>query len=159
MSTEYDIVIIGSGPTGATTGVFTARAGLDTFVFDRGRSSIKRCAHLENGWWEGVASGVDWVRREAELGEERTDQEFCIEGFDEHFSENAPVGPDSERFRRVHEAWVDDRLSTYLSDDEIDARAKASQRALLDHVADELVLEHAREIETDAEHESPEARS
>ena len=159
MSTEYGIVIVGGGPTGATTGVFTARAGLDTFVFDRGRSSIKRCAHLENGWWEGVASGVDWVRREAELGEERTDQEFWIEGFDEHFSENAPVGPDSERFRRVREAWVDDRLSTYFSDDEIDASAKAGQRVLLDHVADEVIHEGARVIETDAEHESPEVRS
>ena len=109
--------------------------------------------------FRSVVSGVDWVRREAELGEERTDREFWIEGFDEHFSENAPVGPDSERFRRVREAWVDDRLSTYFSDDEIDASAKAGQRVLLDHVADELIHERARVIETDAEHESPEARS
>ncbi len=45
---EYDVAIVGGGPTGCSAGVFTARYGLDTVLFDRGRSSIASCAHLEN---------------------------------------------------------------------------------------------------------------
>ena len=55
--TDHDVVIVGGGPAGCSAGVFTARAGLDTAVFDRGRSSIQRCAHLEN--YLGFPGGVD----------------------------------------------------------------------------------------------------
>jgi len=37
--------------------VFTARYGLDTVIFDRGRSSLQRCAHLEN--YLGFPAGID----------------------------------------------------------------------------------------------------
>jgi len=37
--------------------VFTARYGLDTVVFDRGRSSVTQCAHLEN--YLGFPGGID----------------------------------------------------------------------------------------------------
>lgn len=46
--TDRDVVAVGGGPAGCSAGVFTARYGLDTLIFDRGRSSIQRCAHLEN---------------------------------------------------------------------------------------------------------------
>ncbi|RXK51433.1 FAD-dependent oxidoreductase [Halorientalis pallida] len=52
-----DVVIVGGGPAGASAAVFCARAGLDTLVFDRGRSSLKRCAHLEN--YLGFPAGID----------------------------------------------------------------------------------------------------
>jgi len=45
---DHDVVVVGGGPAGCAAGVFTARYGLDTMIFDRGRSSIQRCAYLEN---------------------------------------------------------------------------------------------------------------
>ncbi|MFC7194369.1 FAD-dependent oxidoreductase [Halosimplex aquaticum] len=54
---DYDVVVVGGGPAGCSAGVFTARYGLDTAVFDRGNSSLKRCAHLEN--YLGFPAGID----------------------------------------------------------------------------------------------------
>ena len=54
---DVDVVIVGGGPAGCSVGVFTARYGLDTMIFDRGRSSIQRCAHLEN--YVGFPAGID----------------------------------------------------------------------------------------------------
>ncbi|MFB6121778.1 MAG: FAD-dependent oxidoreductase [Halobacteriaceae archaeon] len=52
-----EVAVVGGGPAGAATAVFTARAGLDTAVFDRGRSSLRQCAHLEN--YPGFPAGID----------------------------------------------------------------------------------------------------
>ncbi|MGQ3413914.1 FAD-dependent oxidoreductase [Natrinema sp. LN54] len=54
---DHDVVIVGGGPAGCAAGVFTARYGLDTVIFDRGRSSIQRCAVLEN--YLGFPAGID----------------------------------------------------------------------------------------------------
>lgn len=54
---DYDVVIVGGGPTGASAALFTARYGLDTVVFDRGNSSLGRCAYLEN--YLGFPAGID----------------------------------------------------------------------------------------------------
>ncbi|WP_122089286.1 NAD(P)/FAD-dependent oxidoreductase [Halalkalicoccus subterraneus] len=54
---EYDVVIVGGGPAGCSAGVFTARYGLETAIFDRGNSSIRRCAHLGN--YLGFPAGID----------------------------------------------------------------------------------------------------
>ena len=54
---DVDVAIVGGGPTGCSAGVFTARYGLDTVIFDRGRSSIHRCAYLEN--YPGFPAGID----------------------------------------------------------------------------------------------------
>jgi glycine/D-amino acid oxidase-like deaminating enzyme len=56
-STARDVAVVGGGPAGCAVGVFTARYGLDTLLFDRGRSSIARCAHLEN--YLGFPGGID----------------------------------------------------------------------------------------------------
>jgi hypothetical protein len=56
-TTGYDVAVVGGGPAGCAAGVFTARYGLNTVVFDRGRSSIARCAHLEN--YLGFPGGID----------------------------------------------------------------------------------------------------
>jgi len=296
--TDRDVVVVGGGPAGCSAGVFCAREGLDTVVFDRGRSSIQRCAHLENylgfpagidietlydlmhdhaeeagceivpdlvesvdrtddgdgfrvtlqdgepvtarrvvaatrydgeymrgldddaamfethehdgevnehfdksyadhdgttpverlyvatpseeddqaiiaagrgarvacrviadtrmdrGWWEEVADGVDWVRREAELDEEWEDRDNWVEWFDDYYAEDAPVETDSDRFERVRAADIDDSLSSYVSPEERDERAARSQERLLDHVDDERIVERAREIEAGGRAES-----
>ncbi|WP_157884820.1 FAD-dependent oxidoreductase [Halorubrum aethiopicum] len=54
---DRDVVVVGGGPAGSSAGVFLARGGLDVTVFDRGRSSLARCAHLEN--YLGFPAGID----------------------------------------------------------------------------------------------------
>ena len=54
---DRDVVVVGGGPAGCSAGVFTARYGLDTLVFDRGNASLRRCAYLEN--YLGFPGGVD----------------------------------------------------------------------------------------------------
>jgi hypothetical protein len=54
---ERDVVVVGGGPAGCSAGVFTARYGLDTLVFDRGNAALQRCAFVEN--YPGFPGGVD----------------------------------------------------------------------------------------------------
>lgn len=54
---ERDVVVVGGGPAGCSTGVFTARYGLDTLVFDRGKAALQRCAFVEN--YPGFPGGID----------------------------------------------------------------------------------------------------
>lgn len=44
----YDVIVIGGGPAGSSAGVFTARAELDTLILEDGRSTVQKCAYLEN---------------------------------------------------------------------------------------------------------------
>lgn len=274
---DHDVVIAGGGPAGCSAGVFCAREGLDTVVFDRGRSSIQCCAHLENylgfpagvdietfyelihdhaetagceivpdlvesvertddgdgfvvepqegdpvtarrvvaatrydaeymrglddamletyehdgekherfdrsyldgdgttaveglyvaspseeadtqaimaagrgarvahrviadarmddGWWAEAAEGVDWVRRKANLNGEWADRNRWVEWFDDHYGEDAPVAPESDRFQRARETYIDAELSMYLSDDEIDEYAKRAHETLAEQL-------------------------
>ncbi len=277
---DYDVAVVGGGPAGSAAGVFCARAELSTVVFDRGRSSLKRCAHLENypgfpggidvetlydlfhdqveragcavvddmvdslerrdgaagflveldegepvtarrvvaatrydgsymrglgdddemfengetgesfdrgypnhdgttaipdlyvaspseesqqtitaagrgarvarevitdarvddGWWEAVAEGVDWVRREAELNEEWADREQWVEWFDEYYGEAAPVDSDGDRYERVRAARIDERLSSYVEPDEQDTLRRRSHERLAGHLDPEAVV-------------------
>lgn len=54
---EYDVLVVGGGPAGCSAGVFCARESLDTAIYDRGRSSLKRCAFMEN--YPGFPDGID----------------------------------------------------------------------------------------------------
>ncbi|VTT87402.1 Thioredoxin reductase [Halorubrum sp. DM2] len=54
---DRDVVVVGAGPAGCAAAVFAARDGLDVAVFDRGRSSLARCAHLGN--YPGFPAGID----------------------------------------------------------------------------------------------------
>lgn len=78
--THYDVLVIGGGVAGRTAATFTARAGLETAVFDAGNSILRRNAHLENfpGFPVGVnprllldlmreqaeRAGAEWIERE-----------------------------------------------------------------------------------------------
>ncbi|QKY21689.1 NAD(P)/FAD-dependent oxidoreductase [Halolamina sp. CBA1230] len=52
-----DVLIVGGGIAGLTAALFTARAGLDTLVYDGGESILRRNAHLEN--FPGFPAGVN----------------------------------------------------------------------------------------------------
>ncbi|SEQ95285.1 NAD(P)/FAD-dependent oxidoreductase [Natrinema salaciae] len=54
---DADVAIVGGGPAGCAAGVFTARADLETVLFDRGPSSLRRCASLEN--YLGFPGAID----------------------------------------------------------------------------------------------------
>ncbi|MFC6837982.1 NAD(P)/FAD-dependent oxidoreductase [Halomarina ordinaria] len=75
-ASEYDheVVIVGGGPAGCSAGVFTGREGLDTVVFDRGKSSLARCAYLEN--YLGFPDGID-VRTFYDLIQDHAETAGC----------------------------------------------------------------------------------
>mgnify|MGYP006281218393 CR=1 FL=1 len=52
-----EVLIVGGGIAGLTAALFTARAGLDTLVYDGGESILRRNAHLEN--FPGFPAGVN----------------------------------------------------------------------------------------------------
>ncbi|NHX36119.1 MULTISPECIES: NAD(P)/FAD-dependent oxidoreductase [Halolamina] len=52
-----EVLIVGGGVAGLTAAVYTARAGLDTLVYDGGESILRRNAHLEN--FPGFPAGVN----------------------------------------------------------------------------------------------------
>lgn len=54
---RWDVAVIGGGPAGLAAGLFAARHGLRTAVLDRGRSSLRQCAYLDNylGFPGGIA--------------------------------------------------------------------------------------------------------
>jgi 2-polyprenyl-6-methoxyphenol hydroxylase-like FAD-dependent oxidoreductase len=54
---EYEVAVIGGGPAGSAAGVFTARYGLETVVFDRGPGALPRAAYVEN--YPGFPAGID----------------------------------------------------------------------------------------------------
>ncbi|QLK25966.1 FAD-dependent oxidoreductase [Natrinema zhouii] len=291
---DHDIVVVGGGPAGCAAGVFTARCDLDTVIFDRGRSSIQRCAYLENylgfpagidvetlyglmhdhaeeagceivpdlveslecvddgegfvvtpqegepvtarrviaatrydgeymrglddetamfethehdgeehehfdkgyaesdgttpvddlfiaspygetgyqaimaaghgtrvgitvvedvrrerGYPEPVANHFDWMRRETELDDEWRDRDRWREQFDDRLPEDHDL--QTERLAAIREREIDRRLETYLADDEIERRIERGHERLLEHIDDDLIVEAAREIETERE--------
>ncbi|MGB9951525.1 thioredoxin reductase [Haloarcula marismortui] len=95
---------------------------------------------IDDGWWEAVADGVDWVRREAELDDEWTERATWVDYFDDRYAEDAPVAPESERFQRVREAVIDERRSSYITPDEIAARTETGQETLAGYLDPEAVV-------------------
>ncbi|MDZ5812756.1 NAD(P)/FAD-dependent oxidoreductase [Halorubrum sp. AD140] len=55
-TSHHDVIVVGGGPAGCSAGVFTARYGLDTVVFDKGSAALPRCAYLEN--YLGFPAGI-----------------------------------------------------------------------------------------------------
>lgn len=66
MNNMYDVAIIGAGPTGGSAGLFTAKSGKKTIVFDNGKSITTR-AWMENHYGVTEISGPDMI----EVGREQ----------------------------------------------------------------------------------------
>jgi hypothetical protein len=95
-------------------------------------------ARVDDGWWPAVAEGVDWMRRDAER--DGRNREYWLEHFDEHYGETAPVDADTERYRRIRETAVEQRLAAYLTDEEIAERTDRGHRTLAAHLDPGAVL-------------------
>lgn len=54
---DHEVAVVGGGPTGTGVGVFTARYGLNTVVYDRGNAALARAAFIEN--YPGFPGGID----------------------------------------------------------------------------------------------------
>lgn len=67
--------IVGGGVAGLTAGIFTARHGLSTTVFDAGDSILRRNAHLEN--FPGFPLGIN-ARQLLELLAEQAERAGCL---------------------------------------------------------------------------------
>jgi thioredoxin reductase (NADPH) len=55
--TKYDVAVVGGGPAGCSAAVFCSRAGLDTVVVSNGRSTLQKCAFVEN--YLGFPAGIE----------------------------------------------------------------------------------------------------
>lgn len=64
--TFYDLIIIGGGPAGLTTSIYTAREGIDTLILERGVAGgqVGNTQMMENypGFDEGI-SGMEFAQR------------------------------------------------------------------------------------------------
>jgi len=69
---EHDVAVVGGGAAGLAAAVFTARYGLETAVFDGGKSAIKQCAYIEN--YLGFPDGIT-PDRFLELGQAHAERE------------------------------------------------------------------------------------
>ncbi len=56
-TTTADVVIVGSGPAGAAAALFCARAELETVLIANGRSTLQKCAYVEN--YLGFPAGIE----------------------------------------------------------------------------------------------------
>ncbi|WP_424014403.1 FAD-dependent oxidoreductase [Halorubrum xinjiangense] len=96
---DRDVVVVGCGPAGCAAAVFAARDGLDVAVFDRGRSSLARCAHLEN--YPGFPAGIG-VGTLSEVMREQAERAGCavvedlVESVERADGESGDVGDSGE---------------------------------------------------------------
>lgn len=60
----YDVIVIGGGVAGLSAAIFTASAGLNTFVLNKGQSQIAKVKSVQNipGFPEGI-SGKEWIEQ------------------------------------------------------------------------------------------------
>ena len=84
---RYDVSIVGGGPAGCAAALFCGRAGLETVLVANGRSTLQKCAYVENyldfpagieprtlltlarGHVEQSVYGRRWDRRDRHRGE------------------------------------------------------------------------------------------
>ncbi|PCR91519.1 FAD-dependent oxidoreductase [Natrinema ejinorense] len=130
-----------ASPYGETGYQASMAAGRGTRVGITVVEAIRR----ERGYPDPIANHYDWMRRRAELDDERSDREQLGERFDERLPDDHDL--EAGRLAELREREVDRRLATYLSADEIERRTERGQKRLLEHIDDDLIRQAAREIE------------
>ncbi|MCD2200395.1 FAD-dependent oxidoreductase [Halobacterium sp. KA-4] len=131
--TEH-VAVVGGGPAGLTAAIYTARAGLDTTVYDAGEPILARNAHLENvpGFPAGVNARtfLDATRQQAEnAGVEFVEAHVeRVTGTDDGFVvETDAAATDTADFV-VASSWPD---ISYLDDFEL-SRIDRGSKTMLD---------------------------
>lgn len=72
---SFDVAIVGAGPAGCAAGVFCARADLETLLITNGRSTLQKCAFVEN--YLGFPAGIA-PRDLLDLSREHAQEAGCI---------------------------------------------------------------------------------
>ncbi|XVH33337.1 FAD-binding protein (plasmid) [Haloferacaceae archaeon DSL9] len=72
----YHVVVIGGGPAGCAASLFCARAGLRTLQLENGRSTLQKCAYVEN--YLGFPLGIE-PRELLEIMREHVAQTACAD--------------------------------------------------------------------------------
>ena len=63
MNKKYEIVIIGGGPAGITSGIYALRAGTKTLVLDNNNSSLKQAKTIQNYYGIESISGEELLKK------------------------------------------------------------------------------------------------
>lgn len=75
MTEPFDVAVVGTGPAGCAAGVFCARADLETLLITNGRSTLQKCAFVEN--YLGFPAGIA-PRDLLDLSREHAEEAGCI---------------------------------------------------------------------------------
>lgn len=109
------------------------------------RTAIADFRH-EHGYPEEIAGHWDWMRREAELDGDRDDWR---EWFDSRVPDDCEL--DEAELHDLREADIDRRLSTYLSEEEVEARAARGHERLAEHLDIGVERDDDADADSDAE--------
>ena len=60
---NYDIIIIGAGPAGISSGIYALRAGVNVLVLDGGNSALKQAKIIQNYYGIDEISGEELLNK------------------------------------------------------------------------------------------------
>ncbi|WP_336037153.1 NAD(P)/FAD-dependent oxidoreductase [Halobacterium yunchengense] len=127
------VAVVGGGPAGLTAAIYTARAGLQTTVYDAGEPILARNAHLENvpGFPAGVNARtfLSATREQAErAGVEFVDARVDhVARSDDGFDVQTDGGAAEDADFVVAASWPD---SSYLADFDLERVQRGSKTML-----------------------------
>ncbi|SEW02159.1 NAD(P)/FAD-dependent oxidoreductase [Halobacterium jilantaiense] len=127
------VAVVGGGPAGLMAATYTARAGLDTTVFDGGESILARNAHLENvpGFPAGVnaRSFLDATREQAaDAGVGFVDEHVASVAGDRPFTVETESGAAHAAEFVVAASWPD---TSYLDGFDVERVQRGSKTMLV----------------------------
>lgn len=85
-----DVIIVGGGVAGLSAAIYTANAGLNTVIFDRGKSQLKQVSTIYN--YPGFPEGIPGKTLIEKMRKQAIDQQALL--LDEKVEEIEQNGPD-----------------------------------------------------------------